>query len=390
MNGRRQQVTLKPEVLRWARKRVDYGADELANKVGVELEQVKEWERTGSISLSHINRLASKTHTPLGLLYLSKPPEDLDQLAIADFRRGRNDLVRRPSIDLLETVWTMQGRQAWMREELLHDEIDPVPFVSAFSLENRHDEVAGAMRKNLSLERNWAARETSWEKALHRLRDGIENARILVMFSGTVGNNTHRKLDVEEFQGFTLVDKHAPLIFINGADYKSAQMFTLSHELAHIFIGKSGVSKFDRFRPMENAVEKFCDQVAAEFLVPGEDLREFVGDKPGVQGQYARVARHFKVSTIVAARRMLDLDLIDLDLFYNFYSDWKKRETYHQRGRSGGHFWNTQRVRIGRLFGAAIARAVAEGRLFYREAYSLTGLKGKTFDKFMAQVDEWR
>ncbi len=387
MNGRRQQIMLKPEVLRWARERVAYQAAELAGKIGVEPGRVEEWEKTGKISIAQIDRLAHKTYTPLGLLYLSEPPEDLDQLPIPDFRSGDSRLRQRPSPNLLETVHTMQRRQAWMREELLQDGVEPISFVGSASLEQQHDAVATAMKKHLGLAKNWAAQEPTWEYALRRLRNIVEDAGILVMFNGVVGNNTHRKLDREEFQGFALVDDYAPLIFVNGADYRAAQMFTLSHELAHIFVGAAGISKFKRLRQTENATEKFCDQVAAEFLVPSEDLREFLSNASNLTEQYGKVAGHFKVSTIVAARRMLDVGLINLDSFFTFYNRWKRKEIAEQnRGSSGGNFWNTQNVRIGHPFGAAIGRAVGEGRLFYREAYHLTGLKGKTFDKFISKV----
>ncbi len=407
MSGRRQQIMLKPEVLRWARKRVDYQTAELADKVGVEPGQVKEWEKTGKISIAQINKLAHKTYTPLGLLYLSEPPEDLDKLPIPDFRSGDSHLRQHPSPNLLETVHTMQRRQAWMREELLQDGVEPISFVGSARvgsarvgsarvgsarvgsarLGKNHDAVATAMKKHLGLAKNWAAQEPTWEDALRHLRNIVEEAGILIMFNGVVGNNTHRKLDREEFQGFALVDDYAPLIFVNGADYRAAQMFTLSHELAHIFVGEAGVSKFKQLRQTENVTEKFCDQVAAEFLVPSEDLQVLLRDASNLTEQYGEVSGHFKVSTIVAARRMLDVGLINLDDFFAFYKRWKRKEIAEQnKGGSGGNFWNTQNVRIGHPFGAAIGRAVGEGRLFYREAYHLTGLKGKTFDKFMSKV----
>jgi Zn-dependent peptidase ImmA (M78 family) len=102
---------------------------------------------------------------------------------------------------------------------------------------------------------------------------------------------------------------------------------------------------------------------------------------------YRAIARRFKVSALVAARRLLDLDLINREAFFAFYRAYQDDEGRHkQRDKSGGSFWNNQSVRIGRRFGGAVVRAVSEGRLLYREAYALTGLKGKTFDRFVTQV----
>ncbi len=388
MSGQRQQITLKPEVLRWARERADYKPADLARKVGVASRQVEEWESTGRISLAQLEKLSDKTHTPRGFLYLAEPPREMDRLPIPDFRGGTSQLMRRPSVDLLETVRTMQGRQAWMREELVHDGVDEVSVVGDFSLNQRHDEVADAIRMHLGLEREWALRMSTWEGALRHLRDRIEDARILVVFNGTVGNNSHRKLDREEFQGFALVDNYAPMIFVNSADYKPAHMFTLGDELAHIFIGATGVSRFEKLQQTENQTEVFCNRVAAEFLVPEDSLKKYMKTTSDTSELCSSVARYFKVGTVVAARRLLDLNLIDPKTLFDLYNDLKMGDVDF-KSRSGGNFWKTQRTRIGRPFGVAVARAVAEGRLFYRDAYRLTGLSGASFDKLMRQVSEW-
>ncbi|MGN2393362.1 ImmA/IrrE family metallo-endopeptidase, partial [Pelomicrobium sp. G1] len=122
----------------------------------------------------------------------------------------------------------------------------------------------------------------SWEAAVLELRRRIEDIGVLVVVNGVVGNNTHRKLDVEEFRGFALADPYAPLIFVNGADAKSAQMFTLAHELAHLWLGPAGegLSGYDKILQGDHRVERFCDRAAAEFLVPG---REFKAHWPEVK-----------------------------------------------------------------------------------------------------------
>lgn len=378
--SRRLQIHLEPNVLRWARKRARLEPDQLARKVQVKPERVLEWEESGRISVAQADRVAHHTHTPLGFLYLPEPPED--RLPIPDFRTRRDDEMLRPSPDLLETVYLMRRRQAWMRDELIEEGSEPLGFVGAYEDSQDPHQVANALRDALELERDWASRQSTWTDALSHLREQADLAGVLVVFTGVVGNNTHRKLDTDEFQGFALVDEHAPLVFVNSADYQAAQMFTLAHELAHLLVGESGVSSFDNHQSPDDVTEQFCNRTAAEFLVPEEELRAFWPTAVSKKDQFQSVARRFKVSTLVSARRALDLALIDLETFFKFYEESKTTTWRRARpDKSGGDYWRTQKWRIGPRFAAAVARAAKEGRLLYREAYHLTGLRGDTFEK---------
>lgn len=388
MSGRRLQITLQPEVLRWARERAGLQPDVLADKVNVKPERVQEWEKSGLISIAQADKLSHHTHTPLGFLYLSEPVKDY--LPITDFRTVGDQPLGHPSPDLLETIQLMQRRQAWMHDELIEQGIEPLNFVGTVDMNTPPEEVAGEIRSTMGLELDWSRTQPSWEEALRFLRGRVEEIGVLVVVNGIVGNNTHRKLDPDEFRGFALVDKYAPLVFVNGADYKVAQMFTLAHEVAHIWIGKGGLSNYNPLRPRNSsqvlAVEQFCNQAAAEFLVPAREFRS-AWNEAGTD-PYQSLARRFKVSTIVIARRALDLDLINRNDFFDFYKAWNVDERRKQeRKKPGGSFWNNQNVRIGKRFGEAVVRAVKEGRLLYREAFSLTGLKSKSFDTFVEHIE---
>ena len=385
MTGRRVQRTLEPSVLRWARERAGFDAGTVAAKIGVKPERVVEWERSGRISVSQADRLAHHTRTPVGYLYLRRPPRD--DLPIPDFRAAGGVRPRRPSPDLLATVHLMARRQSWMRDDLIEDGVDPLPFVGRCR-DSTVAETAAAMREHLDLQAGWAQRERTWTDALRRLRERVEARGVLVVFNGVVGNDTHRRLDRGEFQGFALIDRYAPLVFVNGADFKAAQMFTLAHELAHVFIGAAGVSNLDAARSPGRGTERFCNEAAAEFLVSGEELVAHWRRVGTLAESLQSAARRFKVSVLVAARRALELGLVDQDEFLRFYHNYQQQAA--QRGLDenlGGNFWNSQNVRIGRRFGAAVRRAVKEGRLSYREAYSLTGLRGDTFYRYLLSLD---
>jgi Zn-dependent peptidase ImmA (M78 family) len=192
---------------------------------------------------------------------------------------------------------------------------------------------------------------------------------------------------VKEFRGFVLVDEYAPLIFINGADGKAAQMFTIAHELAHIWTGTSAAFDLSEMQPANQDMELLCNRIAAEFLVPEEELVELWGDVSNHPNKFQILAKHFKVSSIVSARRALDLLMITREEFFEFYNFNIQNEFQRsQESEGGGDFYLNQNYRIGRRFAEAIFNSAKEGRLSYNTAYKLTGLKAETFGNYAKQL----
>lgn len=371
------RVAVNPELIRWAIQRADAG-----EWIEKRFPMVTKWLKNETRpTLKQLEQFAKATSTPLGYFFLPKPPEI--KLPIPHYRTVGDTQAAKPSVNLLETIYMMQRRQAWMREYLMDLGHEPLPFVGSWKLSSHPREVAQNMRNTLGLKNGWASVCRSWTEALQYLMDKIEEIGILVVRNGIVGNNTHRKLDVNEFRGFVLVDEYAPLIFINGADGKAAQMFTVAHELAHIWYGESAAFDLSGLQPSAQQIEQVCNQTAAEFLVPEDEMRAAWRHVQYVNDRFNHLARHFKVSSIVAARRALDLQLITKDEFFDFYRDWMANEYEKSRDDDGGgNFYRNQNFRVGRRFAEAVFASVKEGRLLYTEAYRLTGLSGDAFVKY--------
>lgn len=228
------RVAVEKRLLLWAVDRSGRDVEELEPRCP----RIREWiAGTCQPTLRQLESLARATLTPLGFFFLKTPPEDI--LPVPHFRTVADDRVHTPTPDLLETVQTMQQRQIWMREFLSDQGQPKIPFVGSVQVSEEPASVVRRIRRILGLHGHWAAEQRTWSDASHVLREAMEAAGILVVSNGIVGNNTRRKLDPEEFRGFVLVDGYAPLVFVNGADGKAAQMFTLAHELAHVFIGSS-------------------------------------------------------------------------------------------------------------------------------------------------------
>lgn len=380
--GRRQpgmnRVPVNASVLQWALKRSGINQRVLNKK----FPKLMDWlEERNQPTLHQLEQLARTTSTPFGYLLLRNPPEE--RLPIPHFRTLDDGHSRTYSPDLLETVYTMQRRQEWLRDYLLGEGEEPLPFVGSASLNDRPRAIAEEIRRVLKLGDGWAAQQSTWTDALGELRRRIEAARILVVVNGIVGNNTHRKLNPEEFRGFVLVDDYAPLVFVNGADAKAAQMFTLGHELAHLRLGASASFDLRELQPADNQIERACNLIAAEFLVPEDELRRFWPEIGSEAERFQSIARTFKVSELVAARRAQDLGLITRKEFLDFYQTYLRNERRKaSKKSSGGDFYANQNLRIGRQFAQTVLRAAREGKLLYRDAYHLTGLSGSAFDRY--------
>lgn len=373
------RVTINEEVLRWALNRSELTEDLTLKK----FPKIPQWlEGEAQPTLRQLEKLAKATFTPLGFFFLKEPP--IDRLSIPHFRTLDNEEVVRPSPNLVDTLHIMEQRQAWIREYIIEQGQERLSYAGSVKPGEESSAIAKRMRHTLSFDEDWAAQHPTWEKALVSLRQAMDDLGILVVVNGVVGNNTNRKLNPEEFRGFVLADEYAPLVFVNGADAKSAQMFTLAHELAHVFFGSSAVFDLREMQPADDPIEKACNQVAAEFLVPEHILRQIWSSLIEDPEPFQSIARRFKVSVLVGARRALDLALINKKEFLDFYWEHERDERRSKNLQGpGGNFYHNQNLRVGKRFMSNVFRAVSEGKLPYTQAYHLTGLAGKTFDNYV-------
>lgn len=375
------RVRVEPELVRWALERANVAVRDLSKR----FPKLEAWER-GEVqpTFKQLEDFAKATHAPFGYLFLPEPPEE--RLPIPDFRTVAGFMGERPSPDLLDTIYAMQRRQAWLRETLMEGEAEELEFVGSAQIADEPEAIGREMRRILGFGDGWATQIRTWQEAVLELRRAIEGLGVMAVINGVVGNNTHRKLDVEEFRGFALADPYAPLIFVNGADAKSAQMFTLAHELAHVWLGQEGLSGFEGIFPGGTEVENWCNLAATELLVPAEEIRAYWREVRHNEEPFQLLARRFKVSPIVVGRRALDLRLVDREDFFAFYHDYVGQERARTKSTTGGDFYNNQNTRVGELFAMQVVRAALDGRVGFQEAYDLTGLRGGAFQEYALRL----
>ena len=372
------RVSVQSSMLRWARERAGLELQDLVRR----FPQLVAWERgERSPTLRQLEAFARAVRVPVGYLFLPDPPRE--PLPVPDLRTVADRPVERPSPELLDTLYLCQQRQDWYREYAQLHRLPRVPFVGTFSLQEDPVRVAAAMRETLGLSVRERQQLPTWTDALRQLAYKAEEVGVLVMASSIVGNNPHRELNVEEFRGFALVDDLAPLVFINASDSKAAQMFTLAHELAHIWLGESGVSDIEAGRLPTHQIERWCNAVAAELLVPESDFRDQYRPDARLSDELQRLAHHYKVSTLVVLRRAFDCGFLDEQHLWTAYREELERlRTVERREAKRGDFYHTLRARTGRRFASAVVTSALEGQTLFHEAFQLLGIrKTATFYK---------
>ena len=364
------RVNVEPALLVWARERARLDQERLLTK----FPKLTEWEVGDSRpTLKQLEKYAEATHIALG--FLLRPPTEA--IPIPDFRTIGDRPVTRPSADLLDTVYACQQRQEWYRDFARSNREDRIPFVGSLSPDTDVVSAASSISDALDFDLDERRSISTWTGALDHLRDKAETIGVLVMINGVVGSNTHRKLDPDEFRGFALADDLAPVVFVNGADTKAAQIFTLAHELAHVWLGESALSDADLGSRPDNPVERWCNQVAAELLVPLASLREMLGDTSDLTAELDRLARVYKVSTLVVLRRIFDAGRLSWAAYRKAYLDERNRVLGFAASPSGsgGNFYNTTPVRVSKRFARALIVSTWEGHTLYRDAARLLGFK---------------
>ena len=377
-------VPISPKLLLWACERNGKTVDEFSER----FPKLSSWIEKGiKPKLKELEDFARVTHTPFGYFFLSDPPDE--HLPISDFRTIEDLKIAKPSPNLIETIYAMQRRQDWLREYLIRYQAEPLEYVGSASLNDNPEHVGNEIRQRLGLEKGWSSEVKTWMDSIREFHRLIEHIGVYPVINSVVGNNTRRKLDVAEFRGFALSDSYAPLIFVNGSDAKSAQIFALAHELAHIWLNKSGLSGFKDLFPAGESyssgseVEKWCNIVAAELLVPKHELNKLRDSFINEHYDITKIAYGFRVSPIVLARRALDLKLLDKISFFKFYNHHKSLEAAKSSAdKKGGSFYQNMNPRVGKSFAAKVMADAIEGNTSFKEAYDLIGLRGSTFQKY--------
>ena len=381
-------VIVKPIIIQWAIQSAGKDVRGLSDK----FDKIDKWTSEESeLTVSELNKLSKELRIPFGYFFLPEPPDE--DIKLLKYRTIDNEDQAKPSRELIDTIKYMEKRQSFMRDALIEDGFLPHEFVGSATIENNTEALASKITQELKLKINWNKNNPN---TFNVLREEISNLGILVMQNGVVGNNNHRVLNVAEFRAFVLIDEYVPLIFLNARDSANAKVFSLCHELVHIWLGVDELynDNFTTNQIFNNGqLESFCNEVAAEMLLPLSSIQSALDPQNDIYTNIKHISKVFNVSELVVCIRLKTKKFINAKVFNEVYANLltEMRDNLLgkqlQEKKSGGDYYATSGSRLDARFAATVSRKAREGRILYTEAYELIGAKGKTYDNLIKYVE---
>ena len=370
----RNEALISPVMLVWARKRVGLNAENLASKLNVGTDRYAKWE-TGEKrpTFRQAEQIAEKLYIPFGFLYLTEPPKR--SAALPDMRTVDNRMHDGYSPELQDLLRDVVGKQGWLRETREEQGVPSLPFIGKY----QHNANAQKMAEEIldAIEQLPNKKNGFLTELVHK----IEAMGVCVMRSGVVNGNNNRPLDVEEFRGFAFSDDLAPIIFINSQDSPNAQNFTLIHELAHLYLGESGVSD------VYLSDEQLCNHVAAMVLVDEFVFRQELADcenEAAILNRLPSLCSQFAVSESVLAIRAKKLGLISSETEH--MRQTKERKAKKSGG--GGDYYRTRIAAVSRNFAKEVLNLLDADEILIRDAALLLGINYSNLDKFRMALED--
>lgn len=378
-------VSVTPSVLRWI---FNIGSGASNFNMSDTLQSYKKENGVSELPVNLVKDLSHHLHVPLGYFYLDQPIDDTPEIfAQRTSTNGTNH--KQPSRELVDVIYDMQDLQDWARQDQISQDGESLDYVGSENSDVSEAKLIRKLLTVLNIEHNWYEQDFLNEPsaAFAFLRERAQRAGMIVMMSGIVGENTKRKLDAREFRAFTLIDKYAPLIFINRSDEpEAARVFSLVHEFVHVLLGESELYTANENSIEHSHLESLCNNVASEIIMPDSEFTHAWHEQSGnIQEKINAVQKAFPISYTAVALRALSHGWISEEQYNQICK--KAAEKVAQKAKpSGGDYYKTKRSRFDNRLLAHIAASVAEGRTSYVEAYRLTKTNEKTFARLVEGI----
>ncbi len=380
----RVKAYITGKVLRWSRETAKYSILDVSLKMKCPVKTIDDWENEKEYpTIKQAEELSKIYRRPLAIFFLPEPPTDFQTLR--DFRRNIDQSEY--STALVFIIREIQQKQNWIREILVSDGEPPLDFIGRYNVNSPVKEIADDIINEIGLFKD------PFEKdVLEKWINKVESRRIFVCRSGNI--HSHLPLDIEDIRGFAVCDRIAPFIFINSKDSKNGQLFSLIHELAHIWIDSSGVSsfKYDDFSAESvsgfDPIEVLCNRVAAEILMPEVQVRSIMKHNDIMNlDNLDNVSKELNVSSYALIVRLLNFGIINYKVYNNYkevlenrYNEFVMLES--KKKKKGGPDWYFMQVRRNsKALTHLVFSLYKGGKISGTEASSVLNVKINKFSK---------
>lgn len=379
------EALVTPAVMKWARDAMGYRLDEAARKIGRPVEDIQGWEDgTRRPTMAQLRKASEVYKRPLAVFYLPQPPRDFATLR--DFRSLPESATREYGVELALLVRAVGFRHRWLSDYLESEGAEPLSFVGSVTTQTPARQTAQDIRHTLAIETAEIKRLSHPNEALRYWIRKIEAAGIFV-FRG-------RAVAPEQARGFVISGRYAPIIFVNSGDALSAQIFTLAHELAHVWLGHTGISNLETsgraLNPEAEKIEVYCNQVAAEVVLEPAEFHEvwLRLHHPDLEQRIEKAAREFYVSEEVIARRLLQEGKIDKQAYEKVRAWVKQRWQEKSLKQKGGFATHPVKMaaRNGHLFTRTVITGFRSGNISGNDASELLNVKINHFPQLAKEV----
>lgn len=389
---------VNPDIIHWARETAGLTLEEAANKLKLhQARGVSAVDRLSALesgddhpTRSLLTRMAKQYRRPLLTFYMSAPPRKGDRGQ--DFRTLPVDYSDADEALLDALIRDVKARQSMVRA-MLEDEEDtePLHFVGSMRMSQGISAVLSSIQETIQLDIAEFRAEDSPSEAFTLLRSRVEAVGIFVLLIGNLGSY-HTAIDLATFRGYALADDIAPFVIINDQDARPAWSFTLLHELVHIWLGQTGVSDLSA----EISIEKFCNDVAGEFLLSNSELEQLdVDDRTDLESAQRRIgefALDRNLSSSMVAYKLYRTGTIDFEswklLSETFRTMWITRRNERRiRAREqeihGPTYYPVRRHRIGKALLELVGSMMRAGAITTSKAGKVLGVKAKNVQNLL-------
>jgi Zn-dependent peptidase ImmA (M78 family) len=384
-------IHINPDILKWARKSTHLELHEIPKSI-ISADKLAQIENGLDLpTFTELQKLAKKYERSLGVLMGNVIPEN-DYFALPFFRK-----TNKTEYDSALTLYIrdIQDKQDWARNYLISEGNIPLDFIGSVRLTDKIDVVAQKIKERLNLPA--FSSYSSNEKYLKAIRESFEAHNIFISITGS--NQSNKSISIEQAQGFAISDSYAPFIFVNTKSTTNAKIFTLVHEVVHLFLNESGISE----NPLsyripdceEDKIENFCNEVTGEILMPGDVfLSEFRKSHGTTEEKINSISKMFLVSELAVCVRLWRLKLISYNEYKNLYtiihdkimSFLALKAKIQEAQPVHGDYYNNMRLKNGTLLSSLVYSAYKSGDILTKDLGNILNVKTNHIEHYFSSI----